>query len=369
MTALRLPIFLLCAVLAACDATAPDVPAPPSQSTSPAPAPFGKQTERDEVWAFPAQVEQSRIVFTDFDTEHLRWESYKVNIDGSGLQRFDFPKDNPGDEPDIIFQSFHWHPDGRSLVYRGSNTNTDNWYLVLVDSSGTRRRLLTDIGGFADHPAWRPQGDRILYERGGFYGGQLGTLFQTAIVDTLGNSVDFFVNAESRFFEGDSIFFALFDDGNHALYDAEWAPDGDHLYLAGVIGKRPTAGDVTPGDVELFKVETATGRVVERLTHNDIDERGFILSPDGKRALLPRGDRAPRIYLMDLSSAIVLPLTDEPHENPPRWAADSRHILYGKRGGIYLLDADNPVRERRITDGFDADIFTVGTIHTGIERR
>ena len=72
---------------------------------------------------------------------------------------------------------------------------------------------------------------------------------------------------------------------------------------------------------------------------------------------------------MNLPGDVAIPLTTEPHENPPRWAADSRHILYEKRTAVYLLDVENPDRERLITPGFHADIFMEPEIDTGIERR
>ena len=364
-------LFLCALLLAACDATAPSAP-PPGPAATPSSAPGSKSDEPTGgpyQWAFPPEIEKSRVVFTTFDTQELRWNIHKINVDSTGAQAFDFPRDNPGDFPDIVFHAFRWSPDGRRLVYRGSNTNTDNWYLVLIDSSGTRRQLLTHIGSFADDPSWSPNGDRLLYGRGGFFGGRFGILFQTTIVDTLGNSTDFFIDPQSRVFEGDSIFYALFDTGENSLYDAAWAPDGEHLYVTGSVGKRRD-GDGRGPDVEIFKAEAATGRVVERLTRNAVDETEFILSPDGRRVLIPQGEGADRrIFLMNLPGDVALPLTDEPHENPPRWAADSRHILYEKRSGIYLLDTENPDRERLITSGFHADIFMKGMVDTGIERR
>ncbi len=366
-------VFSASLLLAACDATAPGAPLPDPVVANPPSSNTGKTGEPgagSRQWAFPPEIEKSRVVFTTFDMQDLRWNVHKINVDSTGLQAFDFPRDNPGDFPDTEFHAFRWSPDGRRLVYRGSNTGTDNWYLVLIDSSGTERRLLTDIGGFTDDPSWSPNGDRILYGRGGFLGGFLGILFQTSIVDTLGNSIDFFIDPQSRFFDGDSVFYALFDDGQNALYDAEWAPDGEHLYLTGVIGKRRNDATVTASDVEIFKAEIATGRVVERLTRNGVDETGFIVSPDGRRLLIPRGEGSDfRIFLMNLPGDVALPLTTEPHENPPRWAADSRHILYEKRTAVYLLDVENPDRERLITPGFHTDIFMEPEIDTGIERR
>ena len=221
----RLLFFVL--LLAACDTAAPDeapTAAAPPPATIEDPAKTNGPGEGPLVWAFPPEIEKSRVVYADFDLQALRWVIHKTNVDGTGAQVFDFPRDNPGDGPDVVFQAFRWSKDGRRLVYRSSDTNTDNFYLVLIDSSGTTRRLLTPHGGFADDPDWRPQGDRVLYGRGGFFGGQFGTLIQTSIVDTLGQVTDFFVDPESRFFEGDSVFYALFDDGTNALYDAAWAP-------------------------------------------------------------------------------------------------------------------------------------------------
>ena len=248
-------LLSVCLVVAACDATAPDTSPPGPATRVPSSSNTGKTDQPaagPSRWAFPPEIEKSRVVFTTFDTQALRWNVHKINVDSTGLHAFDFPRDNPGGFPDIVFHAFRWSPDGRRLVYRGSNTNTDNWYLVLVDSSGTSRQLLTQIGSFMDDPSWNPKGDRILYGRGGFFGGQLGVIFQTTIVDTLGISTDFFIDPQSRFFEGDSVFYALFDDGQNALYDAEWAPDGEHLYLTGLIGKRRSDGGRTANDVEIF---------------------------------------------------------------------------------------------------------------------
>jgi len=374
---MKCPLAFLCLlglILAACDAMVPEAPLPETTATaSTVPGTNkGQGSDRENQWAFPYEIEKSRIVFGTLDLTNGYWSFHKINADGSGLQPFDFDRVNPDDPefPDIVFHAFRWSPDGRQLVYRGSNTNTDNWYLVLIDSTGTGRRRLTDLGGFVDDPSWSPKGDRILYGQGGIFGGQLGVIVQTSIVDTLGNSFDFFVSEESLVFEGDSLFFSLFDEGGGGLYDAEWAPGGDHLYMTGTLGKRRDAGDVSASDVEIFKVEVATGRVVERITHNDIDETGFILSPDGQRALLRRREGSNfYTYLLNLGDGVLVgPVIYDAVENPPRWAADSRHVLYEQHSGVYLFDVTAPETDRRITDGYFADIFMGDNLNTGIER-
>lgn len=353
--------------LSACDVTVPHAEAPPSPAT---PSSKEDTLPGSPVRAFPHMIAESRIVYRTFDEVDGQWTAYKINADGTDRQRFDFPRDNPSDYPDIVFHKMRWSPDGTRLVYRGSNTNTDNWYLVLIDSSGTWRRLLTPIGGFVDNPLWSPQGDRMLYGRGGYYNASLGVLFQSAIVDTTGTSFDFYIDPESHFFEGDSVFYSLVEGGGNALYDGAWAPGGQHLYVTGAIGKRRNAADLAPEDIEVFKVELSTGRTVERVTHNTVDESGFILSPDGTRMILTRnvGPDA-GLYLLSVDGMRAVQLVSGALEWPPRWAADSRHVVFQQGTEIFLIDVEEPEQVRQVVAGHDPDIHIPASVNTGIERR
>lgn len=295
----------------------------------------------------PRGIEGSELVFASQDPASLEWSLFRERIDAGERRRFEHPRAGVEDDlPDRILQQPRWSPDGERLIYRASATNTDDWYLVMVDSAGRHRRLLTPHSGFMDFAEWSPRGDRILYHRGGLVGGQLGVLVQTSLVDTLGVRRDFFVEEEGGLFEGRRVFFSLSPVPGAGLYDAQWASDGAHLVLVGFLD-RPAREGVGVEQVELFRVRISDGRVVERVSRNAVDESGFVLSPDGRRVLLSRQDAGPRRLLVgDLPALATTEVAGPVHDGPPRWVADSRHVVFSSVDGIYLAEAGGTGAER-----------------------
>lgn len=360
-------LVLLVASLAACDAVVPNAPPPeePPETVASAENASSKDPDAGLDWAFPRHIEESRIVFSHLTPLQDSLIISKMSADGTGLVPLSFSKENPGEPDDRFFETMRWSPDGRHIVFVGI-TGPDEGHLVLIDSSGTRRRVLTPVGEFVLFPRWSPKGDRILYLRGSF-----GAIFNRSIVDTLGNSIDLHLDPDSRVFEGDSVFYDL--------SGAQWLPDGDHLAVVGTIGKRQDDPTIMPEEVEIFRLEVSTGRVVERLTHNQIDERGFLLSPDGQRLVVVRRfvARDQRLYVMELDGAVLIPVTPGPSDGSPRWADDGRHLLYIKSqdlrssGTLRLVDTMDPERNVEVFPGrvFDLDIFGQPIIDTRIERR
>ena len=296
-------------------------------------------------------LDRARVVFATQDPATLAWNLHVVRGDGSGRRTLEHPRTGAGEDlPDLVLQQPRWSPDGERLIYRSTKTNGDDWYLVMVDSAGASRRVLTPLQGFMDFPEWSPRGDRILYHHGGILGGRLGVLAQTALVDTLGNRTDFFVEEEGVLFEGRRVFFSLSPDPEAGLYDAQWAPDGAHLVLVGFLD-RPVFEGVTPEQVELFRVRISDGRLVERVSRNAVDEAGFVLSPDGRRLLLSRGGGAERRLLVgDLPDLALTEVEGPIHDGPPRWVADGRHVVFSAVEGLFLGDADGGAAIR-IVDG------------------
>jgi dipeptidyl aminopeptidase/acylaminoacyl peptidase len=308
----------------------------------------------------PPEPDGSRLVFATFDLPTGSWGVATSRMDGADEQKVPLPVENSGDYPDIVFHNVQWSPDGRRIAYRASNTNTDNWYLVLSDARGSFKRILTPLGGYMDDARWSPRGDRLLYRWGGFIGGRAGLAIQTALVDTLGNSGDFFVDGDGEEFEGTRVYFGLLpiaDSSGHvpALYDAAWAADGEHLLMVGTIGKRAWDPDLQTAEVELFRVSLATRRIVERVTRNDALEWGFRLAPDERHLLLTvwheMSDWYPveGEYFMPLEghAADLVRILQPPNAiGAGRWSTDSRWISFTRPTGpggypeIFLYDLE-----------------------------
>jgi hypothetical protein len=294
------------------------------------------------------------LVFATFDLGTGTWGIGTADADGENSQRLAVSMENPGDYPDIAIQYVRWSADGERIVYRASNTNTDNWYLVVASRTGSSRRVLTHLGGYAERPRWSPRGDRILYEWGGFVGGSAGTAVQTALVDTLGNSVDFFIADDGEPFEGQRVYFSLlaWPDSSGtvpALYDAQWAADGEHLLVVGTIGRPAWDPALEAKDIELFRVEVSTGRVVERVTHNDVTEWRFRVSPDEQQLLLTLWNSSALVegeYLMpiDGGAADQVRIIVPPYGVDAEWSNAGGKVTFTRPEGtggysrIYIYD-------------------------------
>lgn len=313
------------------------------------------------------------LVFSTFDINTGAWGAGLAEPDGSDSRPLPLPLENPGDDPpDIGIHQVRWSPDGRRIVYHASFTGNDNWYLVLTDTAGSFKRLLTHPAGYMEDAQWSPRGDRLLYHWGGFVGGSAGNVYQTAIVDTLGNSRDFFVANDGGVFQGERVYFGLLPWADSsaplpALYDGSWAPDGRHLYLVGSIGRRVWDPELRPEDAELFLVSAETGAIVERVTDNDVPEWLGRVSPDGAHLLLPilpdTWDRHPQ------GGAFVMPIDGqaadlEPISAPstlldmPTWSTDGRLLTFTRPLGpggypaIFSYDVATGVERQTAANGF-----------------
>lgn len=297
------------------------------------------------------------LVFSTF--EQHTWGVATAELNGGQAQALPLPAQNQDDYPDISFFEPRWSPDGRYLAYRASNTGTDNWYLVLSEPAGGFKRVLTPLPGYAEGLLWSPRGDRFLYHWGGFIGGRGGMTVQTALVDTLGQRTDFFVERDGDLFEGQPVFFGLLPIADSsgavpALYEGAWAPDGEHLYLVGTIGRRAWDPDLTARDVELFRVSVTSRRVVERVTRNDVAEWGFRMAPDGRQILITVRHEFSKWFPEE--GEYLLPLHGQAADlvrfaelltamDAPQWATDSRHITFTRPTGpggypeIFLHDS------------------------------
>jgi dipeptidyl aminopeptidase/acylaminoacyl peptidase len=325
----------------------------------------------------PGEPEGAQLVFNTFDLQTGSWGVATATQDGRGERDVPLIAANPGDYPDIVFHNVQWSPDGRRIAYRASNTNTDNWYLVLSDAYGSFKRTLTPLGGYMENARWSPRGDRLLYDWGGFVGGSGGQSIQTAVVDTLGNRTDFFIEGDGNVFGGERVYFGLLPWADSsgvvpALYDAAWAADGEHLVVVGTIGRRAWDPGLQIADVELFRVSVATRRVIERVTHNNVPEWGFRLAPDERHMLLTVWHESSawhpiegEYFMPVLGQATDLIRIFEPPNarDAGSWSTDSRHITYtrptgfGGYPGIFIHDIQTRTNRATTAAGFWAHLY------------
>lgn len=277
------------------------------------------------------------IVFAEQDPVALDWRLYTVGADGSELGELLFPRENPGSDPDVIVHKPSWSPDGSRIAYRASATGTDDRYIVMIDAAGSAKRILTPMGGFADFHYWSPRGDRLLIATGSPF---LGGLIQSVLVDTTGVSTEFSIADEGALFQGRRVYFNLSPVDGSTVYDAQWAPGGEDLFVVGFLDEPQQAG-VGVDQVEVFRVNVSTGRIVARVTNNLFDEAGFVASPDGRSFALARGEGPDRrVWFGRFDGTEFQTVLDAVPESEPRWAQDSRHLVFGSppSGGVVIAD-------------------------------
>ena len=208
-----------------------------------------------------------------------------------------------------------WSPDGRKLAFASTradpnlNDSTEIWNVYTMNADGSGVAKLTDSNGFADGPAWSPDGSQIVFEadfgdpvskQGIYVMNADGTDVRRITTLPAGYEYD---DAPRFSPDGSRLVFtryrgkdqaekaALFTvrlDGTdlrqlttfkiHAG-DADWSPDGTRL----VFEAYPNPDSF--GDVYVIG---ANGRNLRNLTHNPAGRAGSadpVWSPDGKKIL------------------------------------------------------------------------------------
>ncbi len=284
--------------------------------------------------------------------------------------------------PDVAITTFtQAQVDASQVVYvhDGNETLSDGFSFTVDDgqgfyASGPTLLGLTELtnisNGVADekHPAWSPDGTRILFFRN----------FDIYVMDADGtNTIQLTSDPGSDFQaawspDGTKIVFASTRDGNHEIYvmDADgsnqtrlttavgddnapvWSPDGTKIAF-----KSERDGD---GDKEIFVMD-ADGSNQTQLTFNTAVDGGPEWSPDGSQIAFQstRDGGDYELYVMDADGANQTRLTNEAGLDAlPSWSPDGSKILfYSFRDGnneIYIMDA-NGSNQVRLTDNLDDD--------------
>ena len=193
-----------------------------------------------------------------------------------------------------------------TIVYASTRPNVRNWELHTITADGTQRRQLTRTPEFEQHPAWSPDGTKILFTRG----------------DVMSN-IDVFVMDE--------------DGGNprrlteHPERDerAAWSPDGQTIAF---VSQRE-------GAVEIWLMDADGGNKTKL-----VKGRRPAWTPDGSRIVFTSSafDDNDEIYVIDRDGANRRRLTEYKKIDrfPAVSAAHGRLVFCSERfGGQELIVA------------------------------
>jgi TolB protein len=240
-------------------------------------------------------------------------EIYTMNADGSGAVRL--TNDPAFDDSPAI------SPDGTQIAFLTARHDPSpsfpdlKYEIYVMGIDGSHPRRLTETDAAEDHPAWSPDGNRIIfdadYDGDGFY--ELYTMNADGTDGTRLTS-----NAANDQF-------------------ADWSPDGTQIAFS----------SDRNGNWDIFVMD-ADGSNQQALTDNPNWELFPAWSPDGTQiaftGLAPRS-RNTDVFVMNADGSDVRQLTDSPRfDENPVWSPDGSLIAFQtERDGnfeIYVMSPD-----------------------------
>jgi TolB protein len=188
-----------------------------------------------------------------------------------------------------------WSPNGSQLAYVSFEARKPVIYSHEIATG--RRRLLANFKGSNSAPAWSPDGKSLL---------------ATLTLDGSSQlySIDLSSGAHTRLTQSASI-------------DTEpvWESGGKRIYFVSDRGGAP----------QIYRMGSQGGQP-ERVTFVGSYNTSPALSADGRwLAFVSRVTGGFKLHLMDLSSGVVIPLTDTLSDESPSFAPNGRLIMYATR--------------------------------------
>ncbi len=303
---------------------------------------------------------------------------YMMNADGSGVTRLtsnpaNVPAANisPSWSPDdthIAFASTRDDPHPATCGQAGQPSCVRHLYTIRYDGTGLAR--LTNNTAMDGHPAWSPDGTKLVFET------NLDGHFQLYLINADGTNQTRFTNdtADDKhpvWIPGctDRIVYASNQGGaDYQIYSIN--PDGTNVIrltstAAGVSNDYPAwSGLPTPirvpgpccvpgvafsslrdGNSEIYLMR-ADGSQLTRLTFNPAIDQNPAPSPDGTRiAFESNRDGRFQIYVMNVDGSGTTRLTvSTGNDTQPTWSNDNKHLAFvSDRDGtpqIYVMNAD-----------------------------
>jgi Tol biopolymer transport system component len=202
---------------------------------------------------------------------------------------------------------------------------SDGRYVIdTVNADGTSNATLIGVPGDAFHPAWSPDGHRILFD-----------------VQADGGQMQIFVAEDDG--SGGSGLVEL-TNGPGWNYLPAWSPDGSKIAFV-------SARD---GDDEIY-VMNADGSGQTRLTESPNFDLHPSWAPDGGRIVFQSNRTGNNeIYSMNPDGSGVTQLTNDPaFDGAPAWSPDGQQIVFASDRdgpGLYTMDPDGTHVQRLTRD-------------------
>lgn len=236
---------------------------------------------------------RSKIAFTEFRYDTLSYEIYKVNPDGSNVQRLTRSRSRYSDNLGPA-----WSPNGRKIVFvrERYDPNDESYHssIYKMNADGTKVERLTS-GYDAFDPAWSPDGTKIA-----FASNRDGNV-EIYVMNTKGNNVT-----------------KIGPKGYYA-YSPAWSPNGEQIAFSGY--------EEGNWQNKLY-VMNPDGTDVSQVP-SSYEEEAFApdWSPDGSKIAYTDGSSI-RLMNADGSDDHYLEGTGSEWTDEPSWSPDGKTIAY-----------------------------------------
>jgi len=261
----------------------------------------------------PSETGIAEEVIAFYSDRDGNTEIYTIHPNGSGLARL--TNDPSYDDSPAV------SPDGTHIAFLTARHDPNpqfpnlKYEIYVIDIDGSDLQRLTNTEAAEDHPAWSPDGSKIIfdadYDADGFY--EIYTIHP----------------------DGSNLRRLTSTQANDQF--ADWSPDGRQIAFS----------SDRNGNWDIFVMD-ADGRNPHPLTDSPNWELFPAWSPDGKRiafiGLVPRS-RNTDVFVMNVDGSDMRQLTDTPSfDENPAWSPDGSQIAFQtERDGnfsIYVMNAD-----------------------------
>lgn len=219
-----------------------------------------------------------------------------------------------------------WSPDGSRIVF--ARYDGSDYEIMVMNADGTNVIQLTDNTIHDYEPAWSPDGQKIAYASGSSLSGPYND-WEIMVMNSDGSEKTQLTNNTFRDVEPD------------------WSPDGTKIAFEGDWELEPYG----PGDAEVFTMN-ADGSGMTQITYNTISDFEPQWHPDGSTLVytsrvFPEPEYYPAICVVDISTLTIAQLTNDlNYKWEPSWSPDGEKIAFQRQDGtdgdweIVVINAD-----------------------------